>query len=203
MVTAGISVLVCCYNSAGRLPQTLKYLAAQMVPPEIPWEVIVADNASKDATARVAGEVWENLDTGHAGFKIISETVPGKSHALKKGIETAAYEYILVCDDDNWLAADCFCQLNHETNPFGGLLVRAGTQVRIPVDGTESGLPPVRVDTEDTKAAPRQIAHQHDACLKTTGNYDRGPICVPRFRRYIHSFQCRPAALRTAGIVML
>lgn len=77
-----------------------------MVPSDIPWEVIVADNASKDATARVAGEVWQNLDTGHAGFKIIKETVPGKSHALKKGIGTAAYEYILVCDDDNWLAAD-------------------------------------------------------------------------------------------------
>ena len=29
---AGVSVIVCCYNSAGRLPETLKHLALQQVP---------------------------------------------------------------------------------------------------------------------------------------------------------------------------
>jgi len=42
----GVSVIVCCYNSIIRLPQTLKYLSLQCVPSEIHWEIIIVDNNS-------------------------------------------------------------------------------------------------------------------------------------------------------------
>jgi GT2 family glycosyltransferase len=45
---AGVSVVVCCHNSASRLPTTLHHLAAQEVPRDLGWEVIVVDNASTD-----------------------------------------------------------------------------------------------------------------------------------------------------------
>ena len=50
----GISVIVCCYNSAERLTETIKHLAGQNVPHYIPWELIVVDNASTDNTAEIS-----------------------------------------------------------------------------------------------------------------------------------------------------
>ena len=50
----GVSVVICCYNSAERLPRTLTHLAAQRVSEKLPWEVIVIDNASQDKTGEVA-----------------------------------------------------------------------------------------------------------------------------------------------------
>jgi glycosyltransferase involved in cell wall biosynthesis len=102
----GISVIVCCYNSAQRLPQTLKHLALQQVPTDFSWEVIVVDNASTDNTARIAVQQWQQYQIQGAGFKVISEKQPGKNHAFKTGIYAALYDYVLTCDDDNWLFSD-------------------------------------------------------------------------------------------------
>jgi cellulose synthase/poly-beta-1,6-N-acetylglucosamine synthase-like glycosyltransferase len=54
----GVSVVICCYNSSQRLPQTLGHLLAQECEVDLPWEVIVVDNASTDGTAEVARSVW-------------------------------------------------------------------------------------------------------------------------------------------------
>ncbi|WP_295720284.1 glycosyltransferase family A protein [Mucilaginibacter sp.] len=102
----GVSVIICCYNSAARLPDTLKHLALQRVPAGILWEVIVIDNASTDNTFQVASQEWEKYTIPNAGFRLLSQPIPGKNHAHKMGIEAANYEYILTCDDDNRLCAD-------------------------------------------------------------------------------------------------
>ncbi|OOQ58071.1 glycosyltransferase family A protein [Mucilaginibacter pedocola] len=99
----GVSVIICCYNSAKRLPQTLKHLAAQQVPANIPWEVIVIDNASTDDTYALASQLWEAENTTAAGFKLLRQPIPGKNHAFNMGVEQAKFEFILTCDDDNWL----------------------------------------------------------------------------------------------------
>ena len=49
--TLGVSIVICCHNSAKLLPRTLEHLRAQEVDSTIPWEVIVVDNASTDNTA--------------------------------------------------------------------------------------------------------------------------------------------------------
>ncbi len=98
----GISIIVCCYNSAKRLPQTILHLAKQIVPEGLLWEVIIVDNNSKDNTAEVANNEWE-LYKLNIPFKIVEQTMPGLSFAREKGIDTAKYEYLLFCDDDNWL----------------------------------------------------------------------------------------------------
>ncbi len=46
MSDAGVSVLLCSHNGAARLPGTLAHLRAQAGLADIPWEVVVVDNAS-------------------------------------------------------------------------------------------------------------------------------------------------------------
>src|SRR5882757_8940798 len=100
---AGVSVIICCYNSAVRLPQTLKHLAEQNVPENLLPEIILVNNASTDDTVAVATETWNRFGPKNIEFKIVNEPEPGQMHARKKGAEEARYECIIFCDDDNWL----------------------------------------------------------------------------------------------------
>ena len=108
----GVSVIVCTYNGADRLAETIKHLAIQKVDPDILWEVILVDNASTDNSKEVAQNEW-NRHKCKAKLRIIDQPVPGKQLALEKGYEVAKYEYWLTCDDDNWLEEN-FVQLTYE-----------------------------------------------------------------------------------------
>jgi glycosyltransferase involved in cell wall biosynthesis len=99
----GISILICCYNSTSRLKPTLEHISKQQVDINIPWEVIVIDNNSSDGTGEYAIKIWQNLNC-LIPFQVVDELISGLSNARKKGITTSKYEYILFCDDDNWLA---------------------------------------------------------------------------------------------------
>lgn len=104
MAEKGISIVICCHNGASRLPQTLAHLAAQQVNKELPWEVIVIDNASTDRTAEVALSLWP--DPFPAPLRIISEPQLGLSYARERGFSEAKYEIVSFVDDDNWVNPD-------------------------------------------------------------------------------------------------
>ncbi len=109
----GVSVIICCYNSAHILPETLTYLSRQVVPSSLKWELILVDNASSDNTAAVAEKCWEALGKPVA-MQVVSEITPGLSFARRAGIQAAAYDLILFCDDDNLLNTD-YIQLGFDT----------------------------------------------------------------------------------------
>lgn len=98
----GVSVIICCYNSAGRLKETLRAMAAQQVATHIAWEIILVDNASSDNTAELAISTWKSLGASTT-LRVVYESQPGLGHARKKGIDESGYSLILFCDDDNWL----------------------------------------------------------------------------------------------------
>lgn len=101
----GISVVICCYNSVKRIRETLAHLSQQETENWLQWEIILVDNASTDSTV----ETVKNIKKSNhfvVDLKIVSEPVPGLSSARNKGIKSASYEYIIFCDDDNWLAPD-------------------------------------------------------------------------------------------------
>ena len=102
MKAQGVSIIVCCYNSANRLPETICHIACQRVPSYIPWELIIVDNGSTDDSAAVARREWKR-NCGKAPLEIVNEPVPGLSYARAKGFRQARYEYMIMCDDDNWL----------------------------------------------------------------------------------------------------
>ncbi len=101
----GISVIICCYNSSSRLPETLKHLASQVLSERIKWEVLVVNNGSTDDTVFVAEVEWAKYKKT-TPLRVIDQPIPGQSAARDKGYETAKYEYLLYADDDNWLSPD-------------------------------------------------------------------------------------------------
>lgn len=103
---SGVSVIICCYNSAERLPDTLRCLATQQVPVGIKWEIIVIDNASTDDTGGIALTEWNRHNVHGVQFSVLHQPIPGKNYAYKSGLEKASYEFLLTCDDDNRLAVN-------------------------------------------------------------------------------------------------
>ena len=122
----GISIVVCCYNGVKRLKPTLLHIAQQNIRPDIGYELIIVDNASDDNTADFAHKEWETLNVSPISFKVVPESNPGLSNARKKGIAESTYDYLIFCDDDNWLAPDYanivfdFFQKNPQVAVAGG-----------------------------------------------------------------------------------
>lgn len=102
MKPQGVSIVICCHNGADRLPETIRHIARQWVAPYIPWELLIIDNGCTDDSAEVARMEWKKhrVDTY---LKIVKEPQLGLSHARARGFREARYEYIILCDDDNWL----------------------------------------------------------------------------------------------------
>jgi glycosyltransferase involved in cell wall biosynthesis len=100
--TDGVSVIICCYNSALKLPQTILHLANQNFQKQ--WEIIIVDNGSTDKTKEIATRECEKHNLSN--FILVDEVNPGLNYARLKGVETAKYEYIIFCDDDNWLSSN-------------------------------------------------------------------------------------------------
>ena len=101
--TTDLSVVICCFNSAARLRQTLEHLKQQVTPEALKWEVLLVDNNSSDDTPKTAVKIWQELGSA-VPIRVIEETKPGTAYARKKGILEADSEFILFCDDDNHLA---------------------------------------------------------------------------------------------------
>ncbi|MEI6322436.1 MAG: glycosyltransferase [bacterium] len=100
-MSPSVSIVICCYNSATRLPETLAHLARQEFDNEIEWEILVVDNASTDGTAEVA------MRTCPIGIRdrlrIVSEAQVGRYYALTTGFKNAHYDIVSFVDDDNWV----------------------------------------------------------------------------------------------------
>lgn len=98
----GISVIICCYNSASRIVNTLEGIFRQEFKTYFPWEIVLVNNNSSDNTTEVALKKWEDNKT-KVSFNIINEPTPGLIHARKAGVKKSKYEYIIFVDDDNYL----------------------------------------------------------------------------------------------------
>ena len=101
------SVLICTYNRATLLGDTLDSLGRMRVSPRLVWDVLVVDNNSTDATRHV-------VTSRIAGFPVplryFHEPRQGKSYALNTGLEATRAEFIVFTDDDvrvseGWLEA--------------------------------------------------------------------------------------------------
>jgi glycosyltransferase involved in cell wall biosynthesis len=100
-----VSVVICTYNRAPLLRQTLGQLSRMRVPADVEWELLVIDNNSRDDTARVPLEFADKLPV-----RVVSEPRQGKTWALNRSLTEAAADLIVWTDDDvlvdeDWLGA--------------------------------------------------------------------------------------------------
>jgi glycosyltransferase involved in cell wall biosynthesis len=102
MTTHGVSIIVCVHNGATRIIPTLKALAVQVIPRNLACELLIVDNGSTDSTAELATTHWNSLGNPFP-LSILVEPKAGKGNALIRGYDSARYELMLLCDDDNWL----------------------------------------------------------------------------------------------------
>lgn len=132
----GITVILCTFNGAARLPKTIDHLAAQKVSGDLNWELIVVDNASTDRSSEVVKTSWEQHNNNpRVSLNLALENTPGKLFAFQKGIALAKYEYFIICDDDNWLKADYvqtafdILEKNMRIGALGGQALAATTSI--------------------------------------------------------------------------
>lgn len=121
--TQGVSVIICCYNSANRLAPTLTHLFKQVISSTIDWEIIVVNNNSTDNTEEEAQKLYAQTDQ-RIPFCIVNEPKAGLSNARNKGFEAANYDYALMVDDDNWLCPNYVeTVFNHlQENPHAAMV---------------------------------------------------------------------------------
>jgi glucosyl-dolichyl phosphate glucuronosyltransferase len=101
-----ISVIVATRDRASLLKCTLEALCGQ-ISPGCPVEILVADNASTDETRQV---VQAAARESSIPVRYLTESRPGKSHALNTAVSHARGDLLAFTDDDvlpspNWLAA--------------------------------------------------------------------------------------------------
>ena len=90
------SIIVCTYNRAESLKDTLAALSRLEAPPTRTWEVIVVDNNSRDHTRQLVKAAQQNWPR----LRYVFEPAQGLSHARNRGIAEAAGDIILFTDDD-------------------------------------------------------------------------------------------------------
>lgn len=133
----GISVIICCYNSGNKLIPTLSHLAKQQSLPNIPYEIIIVDNNCIDNTIEIATGNWKVLGSPFP-LTIVQQTTSGLSYAREKGVQTARFDYLVLCDDDNWFCDDYLLKVFRlmETMPETALIGGVGEAVAdIPIPG--------------------------------------------------------------------
>ena len=115
------TVLICTYNRAERLAETLDSLA-RTVAPHLRWEVIVVDNNSTDCTRAV---VRSRAAEYPVPLHYLFESRQGKSHALNLGLASTDADIVAFTDDDvrvpsEWLMAACQPLLDDRTVDYTG-----------------------------------------------------------------------------------
>ena len=100
-----VSVVICTWNRAELLAQTLERLTAVSVPSNIVWEVIVVNNNCTDSTDDVISLFAERLP-----LRRVFEATPGLSHARNSALRQARGQWVLFTDDDvlverEWIGA--------------------------------------------------------------------------------------------------
>ena len=131
MNVTAVSVLICTYNRAGLLRETLAAFTNLAPPDDCDVELIVVDNNSTDNTPRVIADAAQR-----SAFRIVllHERAQGKSFALNRGLEVARGDVIALTDDDVWPDREWLRRIVQRfreddlTFVFGKVLPRWGTQ---------------------------------------------------------------------------
>lgn len=119
-----ISIIICCYNSQATIVRVLDHIGRQTILARQSIEVIVVNNNSSDYTVDYANTWFLQHSALPIIGKIVHEVKSGLSFARARGVQVCKGEYIIFCDDDNFLFPN-YCELVLDTfaqHPTVGIL---------------------------------------------------------------------------------
>ncbi|NJL93955.1 MAG: glycosyltransferase family 2 protein [Anaerolineae bacterium] len=91
-----LSIVIPAYNEAERILPTIGAIASHVSDLGFPWEMIIADDGSRDKTVQIVE------DLGFANLQVLrAEKNGGKGSAVRRGILAARGQHVLFCDADN------------------------------------------------------------------------------------------------------
>jgi glycosyltransferase involved in cell wall biosynthesis len=121
-----VSVVIPAFNEEGGVASAVADVRAAMASQAEPWEVLVVDDGSSDATAKLAER---------AGARVIA--LPenrGYGGALKIGISRARYDRIVITDADGTYPASAIPELLADADRYDMVVgARVGERVAIPL----------------------------------------------------------------------
>ena len=102
MATPFLAVVVPAYNEEPRIGATLESLSAHLQSKTYEWEIVVADDGSDDATARIAQEASES----DSRIRLVRLEHGGKGSAMKGGMLASDAAWRFMCDADLSMPAE-------------------------------------------------------------------------------------------------
>lgn len=114
-----LSVVIPAYNEERRLPETLDTVRAYLAGKAYPWEIIVADDGSDDATAATVSRVGRTDER----VKLLPLPHRGKGWAVKNGMLAARGEYRFLCDADLSMPIDLLDRLLPGNAPTSDIVI--------------------------------------------------------------------------------
>ncbi|RZM75077.1 glycosyltransferase [Leptolyngbya iicbica] len=174
-----LSVVLAVYNAEDTISEQLEALARQTW--DEPWELIVANNGSKDQTQAIV----ESFSSKIANLKIIDASQrKGASYARNKGVEVAQASMIAFCDADdivrdNWIAeiAAAIEQHGFVCGPMSIAALNPGWRIQEPIG--------VRVGDELFHASDLSD-HYFPPFPKDGGYFRNGGTCNMGILKSIH-----------------
>jgi glycosyltransferase involved in cell wall biosynthesis len=116
-MTIDFTVAIPTYNSENRLAKILSRLQTQIGVETLNWQVIIVDNNSQDATAKIALE-YQAIWFKPGALKYCLELKQGAAFARIRAVQEANSDLVGLLDDDNlpalnWVAAAYAFGKNH------------------------------------------------------------------------------------------
>jgi glycosyltransferase involved in cell wall biosynthesis len=118
-VVTGLSIVIPAFNEAEAITEQVRSIQAALTPLTIPWEVIVVDDGSTDETGALAAKAGAQVEKNPANA--------GYGASLKRGIQAACYEHIVICDADGTYPVDRIPDLVKEAERGFDMVVGART----------------------------------------------------------------------------
>jgi dolichyl-phosphate beta-glucosyltransferase len=94
-MTEAVTVVIPAYNEARRIGETLRRVTAYLAGRGAPFEVLVVDDGSSDATRQVV----LGFEAQGVGLVVVG-TNRGKGYAVRMGMLQARHPLVLMCDAD-------------------------------------------------------------------------------------------------------
>lgn len=206
MNARSVSVIICTWNRAHLLDETLRTLARQELPQHVAVDVVVVDNNSSDTTRLVVERLQPGWPLGALVY--LREPRQGKQFALNSGIAQSAGDILAFTDDDvvlptNWLATALEAFEDPVLELLGGKTLVDWPDNRVPTWFQSEMLAVVAgVDVGDARRRPPppDYAPSGSNMVARRRLFDRvGPFSETHFRHMDYEFGQR--ALRLGAIV--